>query len=297
MNTQIQDRIGAATEYLRQRRNNLRKFGMAAAILVFVGGLVISVRSAPAELLRLRPAVLISYAVMLPPIGFLIQAFELGLTARAVNLTFSRRKSLEIVLYSNAANYLPIPGGLITRTAALRSGGVSVARSASVVILFTGIAGSVAFAYAGLWNLASNLVIGLCGLIIALIGVVACAIIARKQQLALDIIGRDVLLRVATNAYETLALMIIFYAIGVSIDFDQAAFLVVSGFLAMILMIFPSGLGVREAIVAFLSPMVGIDPATGFLAAAAARVVGTAWMVGLGVAVILMPSATSEAEK
>jgi uncharacterized membrane protein YbhN (UPF0104 family) len=54
----------------------------------------------------------------------------------------------------------------------------------------------------------------------------------------------------------------------------------------MALTIFPSGLGVREAIIALISPIVGVDPATAFLAAAAGRIVGLVWMAALGIVVL-----------
>lgn len=296
--TKFHDKLSAAIEFARQRRRGLRNVGMVAAILVFIVGLILSLRAASADLLRLQPGLLIAYAVFLPPISFLIQALEFGLTARAVGVTLTLKQSLEIVLYSSAANYLPIPGGLITRTAALRSNGVAIARSASVIILFTGIAGSVAFAYAGLWTLEGHLPIGLFGLLVALAGAITCGAIARRQRVSKTVVARAVILRAATNAFETLSFVVIFNAIGMPIQLHQAAFLVVSGFLAMLLMIFPSGLGIKEAIVAFLSPIVGIDPAAGFLAAAAARVVGMAWMVILGLVLIIRPTQTKcEAER
>lgn len=280
---------------LRSKRSELRQVGLAMAILIFVVGLILAIRNAPEEMLHLRIPILAAYAVFLPPITYLLQSAELWLSAKAVGITLTRKQTIEIVVYSNAATLLPIPGGLFTRTAAFRANGIPVARSASVVVLFTAIAGSVSFAYSGLWVMAQSPLLGLAELVIAAIGAGACLILSRKLKVPGAILLRDVTLRVSTVFFETACFIVIFAAIGAAITWQQAAFLVVSGFIAMALTIFPSGFGVREAIVALLSPFVGVDPATAFLAAAAGRIVALAWMAALGI-VVLMGGAERKAE-
>jgi hypothetical protein len=265
----------------------MRKFGLAIAILVFVGGFILAVRNAPYEILRLRVPILAAYAIFLPPITYILQSAELWLSAKAVDIDLTRRQTIEIVVYSNAATLLPIPGGLFTRTAAFRANGVPVARSASVVVLFTAIAGSVSFAYSSLWVLAQVPLLGMAELVLAVIGAALCCSLARRLNVSAAILLRDVALRLMTVVFETGCFVAIFAAIGASITLQQAAFLVVSGFIAMALTIFPSGFGIREAIVALLSTFVGVDPATAFLAAAAARIVAFAWMAALGTVVLV----------
>jgi uncharacterized membrane protein YbhN (UPF0104 family) len=74
--------------------------------------------------------------------------------------------------------------------------------------------------------------------------------------------------------------MVALWAVGVQIDFDQASVLVVASFVGTAISIVPAGLGVSEGAVAILSPLVGIDPAVGFLSATINRIVTKA---GLGI--------------
>ncbi|HET6942716.1 MAG TPA: lysylphosphatidylglycerol synthase domain-containing protein [Sphingomicrobium sp.] len=276
---------------LRDKRRELRQVGLGIAILIFIVGFFLAIRNAPHEILHLRLPILAAYAIFLPPITYLIQSVELRLSAKAVGITLTRKQAIEIVVYSNASTLLPIPGGLLTRAAALRANGVTVVRSASVVILFTGIAGSISFAYSGAWVLFQQPLLGLAAFTTALLGAAICFKLSRKLDVPRAILSKDVALRIFTVLFETGCFIVIFAAIGASITVQQAAFLVVSGFIAMALTIFPSGFGIREAIVALLSPLVGVDPATAFLAAAAGRIVGLLWMAALGIVILVTGTA------
>jgi hypothetical protein len=270
---------------LRRRSARLRKFGMALAILLFAAGFFLAIRHVP-QGVRLNVRIIAAYALLFPPVGYVLQSAEMWLSAKATGVTLRHRQAIEIIVYANAFALLPIPGGLLTRTAALRAHGVSVARSISAVILFTSIAGSISFAYAGLWNLSREPVLGAAALLIAAGGGGVSCILSQRLQVSREILRNAVIVAVLAVLYETGTFIVIFAAIGTSITAEQAAFLVVSGFIAMALTIFPSGFGVREAIVALISPLVGIDPATAFLAAAAARVVGLIWMVAIAIAIL-----------
>lgn len=282
---------------VRNRRGQLRRIGLALAIAIFVAGFILATLNAPYEELSLSMPILLAYAIFLPPIAYFLQSAELWLSAKAVGVTLSRRAAIEIIIYANAAALLPIPGGLLTRTAALRANGVSVARSASVVVLFTGIAGSVSFAYSGLWVAAQNPILGIAGLIVAAVGTAVCVQLARKLDVHGGVLRKDVALRLLSVIFETGSFIVIFAAIGASITVQQAAFLVISGFLAMALTIFPSGLGIKEAIVALISPLVGIDSATAFLAAAAGRIVGLVWMAGIGLVILASGQSAGKVER
>lgn len=273
--------------WLKQRRQRLRKVGLILAVAIFGSGFVLAINHLPKESLEFRLELILAYAFFLPPITYLFQSIELTLNARAVDVRLPRRTAAEIVLYANAATYLPIPGGLLTRTAALKAHGVSLARSGSVVLLFTGLAGTVSFAYAGFWTLGRDHSFGWAALMIATVGAISCIIIAIRAQVRAMIVAWEVLLRIVTTFYESACLVLIFAAIGSTVSFSQVAVLVISGFIAMALTIFPSGFGVREGIVALLSPLVGIDPATGFVAAATARIIAMAWMAILALGIAL----------
>lgn len=274
-------------ERARERRQGLRKVALAIALVFFVVGLVVAIKAAPSNLIRVRPGILLAYALIAPPITFLLQAAELRLTAKAGGAVLPWKQAIEIVVYSRAATLLPIPGGFLTRVAALRAKGIPVARSSMIVLLFTGILGTVAFAYAGAWLIAEHLILGSGFLGIALVGTVICWELARRTLVPLNVIWEEVTLRFVVVMWETMTLLVAFTAVGVSVAVHQTAVLVVASFVGLVVNIVPSGIGIREGVVALLSPFVGIDPAVGFLAAAVTRVVGFTWLAVVAGALLI----------
>jgi hypothetical protein len=276
---------------VRERREGLRKFGLVTALIIFIGGIVIAFHAAPDDFLRLNPPILLGYLVIIPPISYALQCADVRLSARAAGTRLSWKQAIEVVVYSNVATLLPIPGGLLTRVAALRTRGVSTTRSAMIVLLFTGIIGTVSFAYAGAWLVKQTAVPGIAFLGIALLGAFVCAVLARRAAVSWAIIAQEVLLRLLVSVLETISFVIIFAAIGVSVGIPQAAVLVLSSFVGLVVNVVPSGIGIREGVVALLSPSVGIDPAIGFLAASIARIVAFLWLAGMAAGLLIRQTA------
>ncbi len=164
----------------------------------------------------------------------------------------------------------------MTRVAALKAKGISVARSSLIVLLFTGIFGTVAFTYAGLWLAPHPLALGF-GLV-AIAGLVTTANIASKAKIPWRIIAQESGLRLLGVALETFGLLCAFASIGLSVEIRQTGVMVIAGFVGLLINIVPAEIGIREGVIAFLSPYVGIAPALGFLAAAVTRVIDFAWM-------------------
>ena len=70
--------------------------------------------------------------------------------------------------------------------------------------------------------------------------------------------------------------------IGVDLTVPQALALSVAGAITVAIGFFPGGLGVREALIAALSPLIGLDLETGVLLGAVDRVVWLALSHSLG---------------
>jgi hypothetical protein len=71
--------------------------------------------------------------------------------------------------------------------------------------------------------------------------------------------------------------------------------MVVGSVIGLVFNKIPSGIGIREGVVALMSPVVGIAPAMGFLAAAVVRVVDFIWM-GFTAALLLWRGNGSSSE-
>lgn len=110
-----------------------------------------------------------------------------------------------------------------------------------------------------------------------------CAVIFYQMSTQWSHVGQMVLIRATLLVIEAARLMIGTWAFGVSIDFLAASAFSTSSFVGTTISIVPAGLGLREALVALLSPLVGLDPAIGFLAAAVNRLAG---MLGLTLAAV-----------
>jgi hypothetical protein len=259
---------------IRARQRELRKYGLVVALIAFVVGLVVALNSV--DLLRIRAPFLITYAFVLVPLGFFLQACELRLLAKGGGASLSWHEAIEVVIYSRAATLLPIPGGFLTRVATLKAKGIPVAKSSMIVLLFTGVFGTVAFTYAGFWLAPHPLAIGFA--LVALVGLVISAFIASRVRVHWSIIAQDVGLRFLAVGLETIGLLCAFASIGFSVGIQQTGVLVVAGFIGLLVNIVPAGIGIREGVIALLSPYVGIAPAVGFLAAATTRVIDFAWM-------------------
>lgn len=259
---------------IRARQRELRKYGLIIALIAFAAGLVVALNSV--DLLRIKLPFLLAYALVLVPLGFVLQCCELRLLAKAGNASLSWHEAIEVVIYSKAATLLPVPGGFMTRVAALKVKGVPVAKSSLIILLFTGIFGTIAFTYAAIWLAPHPLAVGF--LFVALAGLMTCMILATRVKVRWSIIAQEVGLRILGVALETIGLVCAFASIGVSAEVQQTGVMVVASFVGLLVNIVPAGIGIKEGVIALLSPYVGIAPALGFLAAALTRVIDFAWM-------------------
>jgi hypothetical protein len=267
---------------VRAHQRALRKYGLVVALIAFAGGLILALNSV--DLVRIRWLYLVGYALVLPPLGFFLQCSELRLTAKAGGASLSWHEAIEVVIYAKAATLLPVPGGFVTRVAALKAKGVPVARSSLIVLLFTGVLGTVAFTYAGAWLYPAPLSYGFFA--VAICGLITCTGIGRRVQIPGSIIVQEVALRLLAVAVETIGLVFAFAVIGVSVGVEQTGVMVVASFIGLVVSIVPAGIGIREGVIAALSPFVGIDPAVGFLAAAVGRLVGFSWLCLIALSVL-----------
>lgn len=270
------DRIVA---WLSLKRDRLRRVGLLIALTLFAGGLFLSVRANPNILDQLSIWPILALLFLTLPLGFAISAADFQVMARMSGFSVGFWPALRIILYSNAANMLPIPGSLTVRLGALKVYGATLRRSGGLIVVFTLLWGGIAFCFSAAWlamqaPLELSIGFGLIGVAI----LAGCTFIAFRMRLSPRLLLAAASCRFGLVVVEAFALMMAMRSVGVGAEYHQTAILVVAPFLSSVV---PSGVGVRETIIAVLSPIADINAASGFLAATAARVAGMAFLAAL----------------
>ncbi|MEQ8840664.1 MAG: hypothetical protein RIB98_06760 [Acidimicrobiales bacterium] len=228
--------------------------------------------------------IVISFAIAAPA-SLGLKAAEFHVAARVADQTPPARRSVEVAVISSAANLLPLPGSLLVTVRSLSEDGSTYGRAiaASAVpglawLGITGLVGGVAIGLEGTWWLAALVVAAGFG---AGLGAAllfrANAPTAGRAGLAAAVIAVES----GWLAISALRLGLAVSALGVSIDPTQAVALSVAGALTVAIGFFPGGLGVREALIAALAPLIGLQFDTGVLLGSLDRVI---WLAFLAVA-------------
>ena len=153
-------------------------------------------------------------------------------------------------------------------------------------MLGAGLWGGLAFIYAGGWLLAGRA--GSVGMILLFTGVtltVLSAWLLLRANQSLSLLLTMAAVRISGIMLEALRMLLAVTAFGIGVGLDQTSTLVVASFLGSLVAIAPAGFGVRELAVSLVSPLIGIEPQVGFLAATLNRLVG---MTGLAIASLLL---------
>ncbi len=265
-----------AQEWLARHREELKPLLLALAVSIFCGGLYLSVHARPDIFHQLSFGPLLVIFFITLPAGMAISAADFQLLAKLSGVQVNFWRAIEIVIFTRAANMLPIPGSFAVRMAALKACGVGLRRSGELMFLFTMIWGGVGFCFSAAWllpqaPLAYGVAFALAGASLLFV----CAMWCLRNRINFATIGGVFLLRSALIVLEAFVLLMAVRSVGVDVQYSQTAILVVASFLSSTI---PAGIGVREAILAALAPLAGIDPATGFLAGAAARFTSMAFL-------------------
>jgi len=275
-----------AVTWLALHRDRLRRAGLIGSLAIFGFGLVLALQSAGPALADVRPGPLLALLLVCVPVQQILNAAEFAVMARYGGRAVGWRPALEVSLHTSAANTLPLPGGALTRVAALRGLGLPLRRGAALVAVGFGAWGGIACAVSGAW-LAGHGAPWIGGGLLATGGALLAAAAAASLRLNGDplLFGRLLAVRLATILLEAVRMALALGALGTAIGIERASIFVIASFLGSLVSIAPAGLGVREIVVAALAPLVGVDPGVGFLAAALNRAAG---LLGLAVAAALL---------
>jgi hypothetical protein len=270
----------AGTARLKRRR-----LGLAAGVLLFAGGLVVSLLSLPDVHREPRWELLAVVGLVGVPLTLAFNAAEYQVAAAVVGHRVPFVSALRVGTLAAAANFLPIPGAVLVRAHAIRKLGASyrkVALSAGVTtVAFIGapcLVASLLLAAAG--EIAFTVILAAAGFL--LLGLALSLLTAEHGFQK----GGRILVAAEARAVGALLvkagrLYLILLAFGYDVGASQALTLAIGAVVGTALGIFPAGLGAAEAFAAALSPLVGLSAAVGFVANAVDRLIS---MIGLALA-------------
>lgn len=277
--------LESAFFWARSRRAELRTAALAIAMLLFIGGLTLSVRARHDLLLNIDYGPILLIMMVTLPAGLILSAVDFQVLCRLAGTQTSFRTAVETTLYARAVNLLPVPGSLAVRMGVLKGKGVALRRSGTLMVLFTLIWTGTSLLVAAPWLLVrSSPVFGFVFAALGLTVLGGAAAFSRQQNVSVQSFATVFVLRLGFVAMDAVALSFAFIAFRIAISVDQTTVLVVASSLSAL---FPAGIGVREAIVALLSPLAQVEVATGFLAAALLRLVGITFMTIITLLIII----------
>ena len=240
---------------------------------------------------------LVALALIAAPASLLLKAAEFIVAARIAGQQPGPRLAMETAVVSSAANLLPLPGSLLVTVKALADGGAgyggAVAASAVPGIAWLGITGVVGGSALVIEGAAAVGLIVLIGGLVAFVGAGAVFHSTGPSNGRPALVLAILLVETGWLAVSGLRFTLAAAVIGVDLTLPQALALSVAGAITVAIGFFPGGLGVREALIAALSPLIGLDLETGVLLGAVDRVVWLGFLALAGAGLALSRQRTS----
>lgn len=276
---------------LRSPSPRVRGGLMLIAGLAVAVGVVWSLQRLDVGLSDLRVGPLVALVVVLSPATIWANAAELKVMTRIVSPTGTPMgwpTALRTVLVATAANLLPLPAGAVVRIQAMRTQRVGTAQATAVNVAGAGawvsagllVAAAAAATSAPLPAVLAALAVGLTGTGIAVVWVTRLATIPRGRAAA-GLVG----IEAATAVIHGVRLWVVLLALGLEVSPAQGLALGAATPLAAAAGVFPSGIGLAEALTALIAPLVALPAAAGFAATALGRVIGLLVIAPLALAV------------
>lgn len=281
-----------------ERRKNTSKNGRFGQVLLglasgaFVVAAIVGWRSLPEVETNPHYWLLAIVFVLAAPTTAFVNGLEYAFSARLVGQQIKTIEAAKIAVLASAANLLPLPGAVAVRAQALRQRGVATKHA----LWATAVTGAswvgVALVLAGLLHanfesIQSGVAITAAGLMLVVFAAVMIRITTGEMQL--KNLGLIVTVEILSVLLGTLRYLVVIRGLGHQISVHQALSLVVAGILATLLGITPGGLGIREAIAAAVSPLVGLAASIGVVGAALDRIIA---LPGLAVLALMVASKT-----
>ena len=267
--------IEPAFRFYRKGRSLLgqpknQRIAWAVALIVFLGGLSISIVTQPDLFSDLQFGPIAFVLGVLSPLMVAVNVAAIVETAKLSGTKLSAYAALRITVMSAAANHLPVPGGAILRVVAFREAGASL-KAAGLSNITAGLLWMAAtFLFAGVF--AFSISFGFAFLLITA-GIVCAGgavVLSRGLSRNLYYCTRLFVVSLLSALFYSCAIYCALLALGVEASFSQSIIIAISGVIGAAISLTPSGLGVREATAAGLAAMIGVAPGAAFTAVAIA---------------------------
>lgn len=236
---------------------------------------------------------LVAVGLIGPGLTVLLNAGEYRIQARMVDSRVGAAEALQVTIVGTAANFLPLPGSMVVRTQALagRAGYRAAIRTTTVAgatwLFCTTVLAGIALVAIGMP------LVGALLLLLGAAGLGACGWLVRRSTARWRRVFVDLLaVETATALVGAARLLGILLALGLDVSVGQAVALTLSGVIASATGIFPSGLGIREAVAAGIASAVDLPAAIGFVATAADRIAGLVVLALASVVVLVVQPRT-----
>jgi hypothetical protein len=217
-----------------------------------------------------------------------IKAVQFALAAQVLEMRVTATESLQVAVFANAANLLPLPGSILVTVHSLSAAGTTYARATAttatlrlVWLALTGLYGGAAIAVAG----AVGVGVGVTAAGAILLATSWYLLNSISADRPARLFGKALLVETAFVGVTALQLWLILGALRVDTAPQHAIALTTAGSVAAALSIFPGGLGLREVLAGVISVLVDLDASIGVLTSVVAQLVS---FVVLAFAVIVV---------
>jgi hypothetical protein len=274
----VSARFGAlADRAIAVRSTRARRTTYLLAVVLFAVTAAAGFASLPEPTDDARPLLFVVVALVVAPGASVCNALEYALTARYAGSRVRAGDAMGVAVLSTAANLLPLPGAAMVRAAALRRLGTSYAKAAGVTIAASGAWLATTALLAGAVLVSGGRVAPGAALgVVGAAGVVVAHRVAGAHHLAggVRLTACLVAVEAANVTIGAVRLWLCITGLGLAVDAVQATVLTLASVLASAAGVFPSGLGLREAIASGLGPLVGLPAAVGAAGSALDRLLG-----------------------
>ena len=273
----------ARTRRRPSRRTERVLFGVS--LVTFVGAAVVAASRLPAAEPDVRWGLLAAAGLVGMPLNIGLNAVEFHLIGRFVHQRVPAGRAVKVTVLGSAANLLPIPGSTLVRVQALVADQAryrdAIAASIAVGVMSVG-ANLVLAGLAQAPRAAPGVVVGLVAAGAAVTGLALAAVsTVRSQAPTARLSWAAFAVEVVYASVSAVRLWVILLALGLEVPIASAFALTATGSIATAVGFFPAGLGIREALIGAISPLVGVPLAVGLAGSVAERLF---WFVVLAVA-------------
>jgi len=272
-------------------RPSLRRGALAVALVAFAVMTVIAIRGLGSAGDEARWWVVVLAGAVGTLLSQFLNSLEFREIGRASGTEFGVVESVRISLIGSAANLLPVPGSVAVRVAAINRRGGGVRRGAQMSLGVGGYFIGTTFVVAGV----AQVVVGRAwlGALWVAVGCAASATAAWLLRPASSGCGwvlhaRVVAIEAALIVAGGLRMWLVLIGLGFDVSVSQTVGLTVAGAMTTAVGFFPAGLGIREALIAGISPLVGLSVSAGLAAGVVDRVFRMAMLATVALLMLIV---------